>query len=762
MDRVQEATNVVKDIAKFKNEEIRDYELIHSVCTYFDKVKSIKLNQSELKFLKYISNLAGIPHYYDTLQKFDNETEISDIHLNTISSLIFESTLHTTEQNKVHKYQNTILNLFEEEISNKYFLSASTSFGKTHLVYEIISKLNYKNVLLIFPTIALLSENLEKIISDENFNSFKEKYSIHTLSQISEFAENNLFIFTPERYLSFIEKNENTIQFDFVFVDEVYKMDNEYIIDEESKENERDVAYRLAIHYSLKYNADILLAGPYIEFENNGGNNSFNDFLIENEIKLLDFNNYEIVNKTYTEIKTSKSVRIDDEIEVNFSSQSKESRLISTLKALLEKSNESNIVYCASRSSVESNAKKILTSEILSNHNFSDYAEFIKHISNNFRKDWVVVNALKSGIGVHHSLVPKYIQKEIVNLFNSGHLKVLLSTTTITEGVNTSAKNLLVMASKKGTKELKKFDAKNIAGRAGRFLQHYSGRVIVVKNKFMDAINSEAEGIKHKNYDPNSPKDEIDLFYTQTKYLNNDDVRKLEAIIKKQSDRNIPESIFALYKVISRIDKIEIYDKIAKLNDSELESIRILIRKINFVMDIDYDGFQLIIDTIQPIVRNPKLKFLIEYKGQSNEYSTVTNLVHFYLVGGFSSSIRFKLQQGDNIDLAIRKTADFVYNTLKYQLVKYLGVFNIMYKFYLSRKNNIEFDDVVGIDKLLVKMEYNAFTDQGRLASDYGVPTNILNYYENETEAPNIRKNFDKYEEQIFAKVEAIINKNDA
>jgi replicative superfamily II helicase len=73
-----------------------------------------------------------------------------------------------------------------------------------------------------------------------------------------------------------------------------------------------------------------------------------------------------------------------------------------------------------------------------------------------------LIEALKKGIGIHHGLIPKYLQKEIVSLFNKKQLKVLISTTTITEGVNTSAKNLIVLHSKKGEKQLKKFDAKNM------------------------------------------------------------------------------------------------------------------------------------------------------------------------------------------------------------------------------------------------------------------------------------------------------------
>ncbi len=295
-----------------------------------------------------------------------------------------------------------------------------------------------------------------------------------------------------------------------------------------------------------------------------------------------------------------------------------------------------------------------------------------------------MVKALQKGIGIHHGLVPKYIQKEIISLFNNDKLSVLLSTTTITEGVNTSAKNLIVLHSKKGDKELKKFDAKNIAGRAGRFLYHYSGRVIVLQNDFMKAIDAEPEGIKHKNYDLQAPKDEIDLFYSNDEYLSEADKRKKIDIKTEQDKRGIPDEVFNLYKVVSRFDKITIYDEIIKLNAAENESIKNLIKVLNYKMDIDYYGFQTILKVIRPIVKNSKLQFLIDYKG-TNEYSTLTHLTHFYLEDGFLGSVRYKMNSM-SVDKAISETAEFVYNTLKYQVVKYLGVFNIMYRFIQSQK----------------------------------------------------------------------------
>ena len=762
MDRIKETANVVIELNRYRKNEIEDYELIRVVCDYFDEVKDEQIGHADLCFLKYISNAVGIPHFYDLLAKFENLIEIETFGLNTFSSILYESTLHTSESSKVHKYQKEILELFQLEKLNRFFLSASTSFGKTHIVFEVIKKMEYRNVVLVFPTIALLSENLERIISDDNYVYFKENYMIHTLSEVETFAEKNLFIYTPERFLSFIEKNEITMQFDFAFVDEVYKIDNDYIIDEEVKENERDVAYRLAVFYTLKDNVDVLLAGPYIDFsqpDDQNYNGSFNMFLLQNQIRLIDYNNYEIVNKSYSDIKTRKQVKIDDYLSFSFATNDKEKRLIEIIRAITEIS-ENTIVYCSSRNGVESYAKKIISSQLLQQHDSSSYSNFIAHISENFNDQWVLIQALKHGVGIHHGLIPKYIQKEIVSLFNQSKLKVLISTTTITEGVNTSAKNLIVMHSKKGSKDLKKFDAKNIAGRAGRFLYHYSGRVMVLQNDFMNAINSKAEGIKHKNFDLDAPKDEIDLYYTDDAFLSSADKARVEDIKAEQLKRNIPDFVFEQYKVISRFDKITIYDKIRILNPVERESIRVLIRNLNFRMDIDYGGFETILKVIEPIVKNQKLKFFIEYKG-NGQYSTLTNLVHFYLVGGFLGSMKYKINHGKTIDEAIKETADFVYNMLKYQVVKYLGVFNIMYKFCVSQETGVQFKEIAGIDKLLVKLEYNALTEKGRIASDFGVPSNIVEYYENETNSARIRERFDSYELEIFKKIDNIINKTD-
>lgn len=83
-----------------------------------------------------------------------------------------------------------------------------------------------------------------------------------------------------------------------------------------------------------------------------------------------------------------------------------------------------------------------------------------------------------------------------------------------------------------------------------------------------------------------------------------------------------------------------------------------------------------------------------------------------------------------------------------------------MYSFIQSQETNKSFDEVTGIDRLLVKLEYNALSDYGRIASDYGVPSNVLDYYENldsKAKSDELKSNFDNYEKSIFNKVERVI-----
>ena len=56
--------------------------------------------------------------------------------------------------------------------------------------------MEYKNIILVFPTIALLSENFEKLMTNTEYKFFRENFKIHTLSDVENFEEKNIFIYS--------------------------------------------------------------------------------------------------------------------------------------------------------------------------------------------------------------------------------------------------------------------------------------------------------------------------------------------------------------------------------------------------------------------------------------------------------------------------------------------------------------------------------------------------------------------------------------
>ncbi len=375
-------------------------------------------------------------------------------------------------------------------------------------------------------------------------------------------------------------------------------------------------------------------------------------------------------------------------------------------------------------------------------------------MSETFGDDWIVVNSLKYGIGIHHGLVPKYIQREIIRLFNAGAITFLISTTTITEGINTTAKNMIVMANSKGDKALKRFDAQNIAGRAGRFNAHFSGRVITVDNDFLETLFEDEECLKHKGYDVDSKKTDVDLDISKSDYLTKDEKNRKAEIAEIVNSSGLPEEIISSFKTVSKIDKVHLYKKIQQIDDSSRHSIESFCRQMSYE-DFNWEGFDAICRIIVDFVREPELNLLITRQTKSG-HSLLTPKVYYYLQDGLMGAINNEKEYYKrSTDAAIREASKMVFNMFRYQLTKYLGVFDLLYRYDVSKKNEIEIDDVPGIGNLIQKLEYGSIKEKAKKANDYGVPYSIVKYYE--TNDSRIIGGFDKYESTVFDRIKDIL-----
>lgn len=110
MDRKKRTSHLIKEFNLYKVMPERRGNFVKVVCDYFDDIKSEKLGSSDLNFLRYVANEAGIPHYYELLEnKFQigNEIDIESMNLLSMSSFLNE--LNLTINNKMlHKYQKEV------------------------------------------------------------------------------------------------------------------------------------------------------------------------------------------------------------------------------------------------------------------------------------------------------------------------------------------------------------------------------------------------------------------------------------------------------------------------------------------------------------------------------------------------------------------------------------------------------------------------------------------------------------------------------
>ena len=115
-----------------------------------------------------------------------------------------------------------------------------------------------------------------------------------------------------------------------------------------------------------------------------------------------------------------------------------------------------------------------------------------------------ITKCLKRGIGVHYSTLPQSLRRAIEKDFKEKRLKVLISTTTLGQGVNLPIKTVIVhslVINYSESKFVSKRDFWNIIGRAGRAGRETEGEIIFLSNKsnldreliqeYMDENNNE-------------------------------------------------------------------------------------------------------------------------------------------------------------------------------------------------------------------------------------------------------------------------------
>jgi hypothetical protein len=347
----------------------------------------------------------------------------------------------------LHEEQQTLS--IELQSKKAVVVSAPTSFGKSLLIEEVIASNIYKNIVIIQPTLALLDETRKKLLK------YRENYKIIvSTSQTPDESRGNIFLFTGERVVEY----EEFPAIDFFVIDEFYKLSLQ-------RDDDRAIALNQAFNRLLKLTNRFYLLGPMI--------------------KNIPLSFKEKFDLTWfpTEFAT---VAVDERsLEIKGSIKAREKKALKkdNLFKLLSEYKEQTLIYCSSPNKATTLGLEFIsylkTKQIDSDiENLSSNDDMIEWIGENINPKWSLVDALKSGVAFHHGALPRHLGSSIVDAFNSGTIRWLFCTSTLIEGVNTSAKNVILYDKEKGTKQIDFFDYKNIAGRSGRMNRHFIGNVI--------------------------------------------------------------------------------------------------------------------------------------------------------------------------------------------------------------------------------------------------------------------------------------------
>lgn len=385
--------------------------------------------------------------------------------------------------------QKEVVDMFQSISPRRLLVSAPTSYGKTFLMREIIFLNNerYKTILLVFPTVALLQENARSMsrFVQENNLSYNIVKNVDTELDLEQ---SNIFVFTPERVLQLIATYPN-IKIDFFFFDEIYKIDEDYCsdsIDEKHDEIQpnksedflnvnRGKTFRIALYLLSKMVPEYYLAGPNLNKDKFGV--GMRRFLELNHISVKEIN-FEPTLRITVEAHGSKIVeqapcclqqstttalvKLDSHVN---------DKIRDVVNYIGEQKYGKTLLYCTTPGKAIEYASKLAEAYVDNQpHKYSsDFEEFIEHIRHEYDIDgsvdeWSLVKVLRKGFGMHHGKLPKYIQQEILDQFDKGAFDILFCTSTIVEGVNTDAKNMIILNASKGREKLTPFDIKNIKG----------------------------------------------------------------------------------------------------------------------------------------------------------------------------------------------------------------------------------------------------------------------------------------------------------
>lgn len=501
------------------------------------------------------------------------------------------------------------------DLYNRIGISAPTSAGKSFvLVNKAIQTLINQDgkIFFIVPTISLItqvSNDIRRKLKELSITNIEVAQTVNDISLFK--SPKTVYVLTQERAFSAI--NHPDADFSGVrmlIVDEIQN------IEKVANENEEraKILFDVIQIFKNDLNPDkIVLSGPRLDKLQGVMRKWFGD-----EARSVSEELPAVLNLTYSFKKgrgtlsfvqyisedVFQSIEVDDRFKVKAKMLDRqkfnveENELLASIINSTKK--EGNIIFADKSKSANEIARGVAL--LVNDADLSpDTDSFSAFIESTVHPQYELIQTVKKGIAYHHAKMPPHIRCLVEKLFIGRHLNTIVATTTLMQGVNLPAKNIIIKTPKVGTGDLTGYEFSNLKGRAGRLMQDFVGRALIINEGACEEVGIKLDVSQQKELTIGyAGKFEMDKnvildCLTTNKVMSNDVSNDIVTYIRNMVVRYGLSADIRLGEVGIVLDKTVIDSITAGLNNLEVPAI---ICRNNFYWD------PLVLDLLYKSVKN--------------------------------------------------------------------------------------------------------------------------------------------------------------
>lgn len=351
---------------------------------------------------------------------------------------------------------------------------APTSAGKTHIILSyLMKKVAFGEgsfAAVVVPTRALISEVAGKIYELAKEQECEEYIEICTVPKDGDFGIKTFFVMTQERLHEILQSGD--ISFNYLFIDEAHNI----------ADKSRGVLLHLTIERMLEDSyPQIIISMPSPSYQN-----SFSSIFKDIDFKKQITETSPVSKVIMSVTPKGKNLVISRHNSNNVNSINKGFKDKSLADIVYKLgAGESNIIYRNQTDHCENVANDIadLIPDLENNDRLEEAADYIENF---VHSDFTLARNLRKGVAFHYGPLPSSVRIMVENLVKDDQIRYVACTSTLAEGVNLPAKNLFLKNPTqpiflKKPERVEDVKIKNITGRAGRMLQHFSGNIFLIE-----------------------------------------------------------------------------------------------------------------------------------------------------------------------------------------------------------------------------------------------------------------------------------------